>query len=251
MKRRTKGAQSKGSKRSIVQKRTPAKLKRGVTQAPAKLDRIVKLVNMVGPDDYLPVGAVSLVSRAYDAESVKPSELELEHSARENLIALISDLPFEALRNHLRECMAHPDLVGPNLGKYQAPVVRYAQIRSWRDTLLKIAKRERFIAITTTTEFDYETGKSRDLKDDLMLALDETDFRNIQQCKACRKIYFASRLTYKGKRLRHCSPDCRKALRRKQYRYPVKQPPKPDPRWLGIDSSIRTLSILKKGENKK
>ncbi len=174
-------------------------------------------MNLVSPDADLNSVRVAAISDVRDMEAPRPTEEELTRQVTKNLLIMIAAIPYEGLKSHLLDCFAHPETVGPNMECWYAPKVRLGQIKSWRETLRKIAAHQRYIVTSITTEFDYETGECRDLKDDLSAALDKMDFRNIRACKVCGRIYFAPRLIYKGIPLVHCSSECRKALRRKEF----------------------------------
>jgi hypothetical protein len=210
-------ARKRTPKRLQGAKTSPARTPRGLSYAPKKLTEIIRLVNLVDPDVDLNSVNLAAVGDACDTTDAPLTYDELSQQMSRNLLVMIADIPFERLKCHLLDCFARPEIVGPGVESWDAPVDRLLQIKSWRDTLRGIARGQRSITSSIIRKFDRRTGETHDLKDDLNSALDEADFRNIRACRACGRIYYAARLLYRGKALRHCSPECRKKLRGKKF----------------------------------
>ena len=207
---------------------TPARTPRGIKRPPARLKEIIRLVNLVSPERELKKDALSVADPFNDeGNQLSPDEkLRMEDQAVLTAISNLEAEGDEGLKEYLLELMvrsmafyAQPKSKVVAADEVPAwPPLRYQQICYWRDVLRMIARRKRSIELRTTSKLDFDTGTLTELKDDLTLALDETDFRNIRECVICGRIHFAGRLFYKGKEIEpRCGDECGKKIRDRRY----------------------------------
>lgn len=123
---------------------------------------------------------------------------------------------------HLLEYASREDLrinppVLPETLKFIKALLRYGEIREWRENLRRIARREPTIKSSTDGVIDWQSGTVTYGRNAFGIAIDGVDLRYIREC-FCGQIYYAPRLTYRGKEIEpRCSEKCGKKIRDRRY----------------------------------
>jgi hypothetical protein len=188
---------------------------KGVKRPPSDLSEIISIVNLVPRDADLP-------------ETLFPTSLldqKPPFRPKQMLLALLAEMPdtLDKLRLYLLEYAMRPDLVvhpptHPSATKMTLALVRYREIREWRDNLRRIARREQSIRTSAEGLINWQTGTVSYGRDTFGVAIDKVDLRYIRECGECGRLYFAPKLTYKGEQIEpRCSPACGKKIRDRRY----------------------------------
>jgi hypothetical protein len=223
--------------------------KSGLKKAPARLDKIIRLVKVPAAEfdwpENLPIGLIA------------PKDVIWPEDVDRMISSSLAQLP-KQLRRHLRELSKYPDqwsgklrnegghdpiyadlplMVQLNNGWKALTVSNgYQAIRRWHEVLLKIARKEPvYMGFWLTRD---ELGLPVWNRDELgeVLDLPGVNFNYIRECKECLSIYYDARLTYKGKLIEpHCSIKCGTKIR--QARSPRKK--RPPSRLIEVKEAIK------------
>lgn len=212
-KRKTK--QAKASEMTVSASETKPKC-----QPSEDLLKIISLVGLAPPDfDWygnLPVN--------------RPGSEEGWEEVKDPLLKWVSTLP-NPLRSHLLEHMHKGEeweVFPPNQSDGRPIIFEnaynvvpyYRLIAEWHETLLSIAKREKYFRtwFSSVGFIDWGKGTVRYKKDRFAAAIDGFDLRCIRECSKCRRLHCAKRLIYKGEEIEpRCSSECAHNIRQSRY----------------------------------
>ena len=186
----------------------PANVSRGFRRPTKKLDEVLQLIKRVLPPE---VEARAVDFNVGSLGRRKPTAAEVERGFSKYLSTLSGPL-----ESHLRE--HYMTRLGRPTEKMRATLAYYHTLRDWRESLRIIARRGGYLRISRVAEIDWNTGKLKNARNPFESALDDNDLRSVRECSICGQIYFAGRLTYKGKEIEpRCSVECGKKIRDSRY----------------------------------
>ncbi|MGI9069125.1 MAG: hypothetical protein ACR2HX_22325 [Pyrinomonadaceae bacterium] len=186
--------------------------------------------------DLLPLGLRRYLKEYLDGQAWAADELGRQMREGKGLS--------DELKLHLRESPIPPPDTAAPLAKAINLVNRYLEIREWRESLRKIARREYLIRTSVTAVAKQHSSGALYLdysSDRFGKALDEVDLRYIRECTICDRIYFAGRLFYQGKELEpYCSPKCGREVRGRR------GPPRPPAKTAIVQEALKKLCKAKR-----
>lgn len=236
--------------------------KGGIKRPPPELAKIIALIELVSPTDRLPDNLPVQQPIHGNGEALERLVIVsldllppgLRHYLREYLERQASVAREVAsqlragkglsddLKRHLRESpIPRPDTPA-SLARAINLVNRYLEIREWRESLRRIARREHQIrtSVVAVTKERPNGALYLDYSSDRFgQALDGVDLRYIRECVICHRIYFAGRIFYQGKEIEpYDTPECGKKVRARRVE---PKPQKPPAKTKQVKSGLKAL----------